>query len=392
MTATLPRTTDQLLAAARALGPSITAARDQIEAERNLPLPLVEAMKQAGLFRILLPREFGGSDGNPLTAMRVIEEISRVDGAAGWNLMIAMEQAMFAGILAPETARAIWGPDPDAITAGSAAAAGRALAVAGGYRVSGQWPFNSGCNHARWLWGVCRVYDGDTARLQPNGNPLVRSMLMPVEQCQILDTWDTAGLRGTGSHDFTVSDVFVPEERSFFHAADRQWPADPLFKIPYVSIAAITVTSVPLGIARAAIDALIELAATKTPRHPAVPLRERAVVQADIGRAEALLRSARAFLFETVAAAWQSALAGAATTFEQRLMMRLAATHMAITAAQVVDLMYNAGGATSIYTRSPLERCFRDVHVATQHAQVMAVNFETAGQVFLGMTPSTAYI
>ncbi len=388
---------EELIRAARALAPQIVARRDEIERGRRVPLSLIEAMKAAGLFRILLPRALGGIDGHPLTAIRVIEEVSRADGAAGWNLMIGMEQAMFAGFVREDVARAIWGPNPDAITAGSGQPRGRALAVAGGYRVSGQWPFNSGCHHASWLWGNCRLYDDEvTPRSRTDGAAIFRFVLFPADQVEIIETWHTGGLRGTGSDDFAVRDLFVPEEHTFTRLtadpADRPWPDDPLFCFPYMSIAAVTVCAVPLGIARAAIDALLALAQAKTPTGQTSLLRERAAVQADVARAEALLRAADAFLRETVEQTWACALGGAPATLEQRALLRLAATHAGITAAQVVDLMYNAGGATSIYETSPLERCFRDVHTATAHAQIWPANFETVGQFLLGLPPSGAYL
>ncbi|HLZ69931.1 MAG TPA: acyl-CoA dehydrogenase family protein [Dehalococcoidia bacterium] len=395
--AALPGSRAELVAAARALAPQTQARRVEIERGRRVPLPLIEAMKAAGLFRILLPRALGGIDGHPLTAIRVIEEVSRADGAVGWNLMIGMEQAMFAGFVREDVARAIWGLDPDAITAGSGQPRGRAVAVPGGYRVSGQWPFNSGCHHASWLWGNCRLYDDETApRTRPDGTPVFRFVLFPAEQAEIVETWHTGGLRGTGSDDFAVRGQFVPEEHTFTRLTadptERPWPDDPLFCFPYMSIAAVTVCAVPLGIARAAIEALLALAQAKAPTGQTSLLCERAAVQAGVARAEALLRSADAFLRETVEETWACALRGEPATLDQRAQLRLAATHAGITAAQAVDLMYNAGGASSIYEANPLERCFRDVHTATAHAQIWPANFETVGQVLLGLPPSGAYL
>jgi indole-3-acetate monooxygenase len=381
---------DALVEAARALLPLVEAHRDQAERERRVPLPVIGALRSAGLFRILLPRALGGGDGNPLTAMRVIEHVSRADAAAGWNLMIGVEQAMFAGYVPETAARAVWGPDGDAITAGSGIPGGVAVVAPGGYRVTGQWPWNSGCHHADWIWGMCRVVEPDGApRLTADGMPVLRPMLMRAGECTILDTWHVAGLRGTGSHDVAAADVYVPEERVFgYWYGMPSWCDDPLYHLPYHSIVTITLACVPLGIARAAIDALLELAAVKTPKGSARLLRDRDAVQAAVGRAEGLLRSGRAFLYETAAEAWRTALAGVDISLEQRALLRLAATQAAAGAVEAVDLMFTAAGGSAVYASSRIERCFRDVHVAVQHAQIQPVNFETVGQVFLGMSPA----
>lgn len=373
-----------LLDAARAIAPEVRAVRDEIENERQMPLPLVQAMQEAGFFRLLVPREIGGFAEHPLTAFLVIEEIARADGSAGWNLMIGVEEGMFSSFLPQETAREIWSLNPNAILGGSATPNGRAVAVEGGYRVTGQWPFASGCQHCTWLAGNSILLTGDTPIREEDGSARVRWLLFPAEQAEIIDTWNVAGMRGTGSHDIAVSDLFVPEGRVFAPYGGTPWPAGGLYEFPYRSIVGITLASVATGIARAAIDALVDLAAGKTPVGSRVLLRERAAVQADVARAEAMLRSARCFLFEAVEEAWEAAQRGP-LSLEQRALVRLAAINAVSSATHAVDLMYNAGGATSIYATNPLERCFRDIHVATQHAEVAPIQYEAAGRVFLGL-------
>jgi alkylation response protein AidB-like acyl-CoA dehydrogenase len=200
--------------AARALAPQIQASAEEIERSRRLPLPLVEAMAQAGLFRLWIPRALGGEEADPATLVRVVEEVSQADGAAGWCVAIGGEYGVFGGYLPAPAAQEIYGSDPQVRTAGALRPFGNAVAVDGGYRVTGRWPLGSGCQHSAWIVGGCRILDGDKPRLRSDGPPIVRLLFFPAVDCEILDTWHSIGLRGTGSHDYGVADVFVPAERS----------------------------------------------------------------------------------------------------------------------------------------------------------------------------------
>ncbi len=199
--------------AARGLAPQIRAAADEVESSRRLPSPLVEAMAQAGLFRLWIPRAVGGEEADPATLVRVVEEVSRADGAAGWCVANGGEYGVFGGYLPAPAAHEIYGSDPHVRTAGALRAFGNAVVVDGGYRVTGRWSLGSGCQHSAWIVGGCRILDGDQPRLRADGTPLVRILFFPADDCEILDTWHSIGLRGTGSHDYTVTDVFVPAER-----------------------------------------------------------------------------------------------------------------------------------------------------------------------------------
>lgn len=384
MTVAVP-TAAQLIEAARALAPQIRALRDEIEAERSLPVPLVAALRRAGLFRLWLPQPLGGFEVDPAAFIRIVEQVAQIDGAAGWNLMIGAGTNFFLAFLRDDVARTIVAGDPDLITGGTLSLQGRAIPVQGGYRVSGRWPFGSGCRHCSWLVGNCLVFEGGKQRIAANGLPDSRLAFFPPGGYEIIDTWHVGGLRGTGSQDYAVSDLFVPEERTFALGWDQPCQPGRLYAIPQGGLFACALTAVPLGIARGAIDALIELAAAKTATGQSIRLRERAAVQADVARAEAMLRSARAFVFETLTEAQAILEGGGEVPLQLRALMRSAATHATVTAAQVVDLMYNAGGASSIYTTNPLERAFRDVHVATQHAMVSPATLEPAGKILLGL-------
>jgi alkylation response protein AidB-like acyl-CoA dehydrogenase len=380
-------TAEALVEAARGLAPTINACREEIERERRLPPALVEQLIDAGLFRMLTPARFGGLEVEPLTALRVFEELACADGSTGWCVMIG-NSGIFAAWLPERAAEEIYGSNPRVITGGALAPTGRAVEVEGGYRATGRWAFGSGCRHSDWLVGNCVVFEGEAPRLREGGVPETRVLVFPASDFEIIDTWSVAGLRGTGSHDFAVSDVFVPAERCLAFS-DTPLVQGPLYRMPIFGLLGAVVASVPLGIARGAIDTLVDLASSKMPRLSSRPLREHPLIQTQVAQAEGLLRMARALLHETVGEAWQRVSSGGEVPARQRALLRLAATQAARSAAEAVDLMYHAAGSTSIYTSSPLERRFRDVHVAIQHALVQPVGWEVAGRVLLGLEPDT---
>ena len=216
--------TAQFVDAATALVPQIRAVAGEIDQTRRLPQSLVNAIARAGLFRLWLPRSLGGHETDPMTFVRVVEEVSRADGATGWCVALIGEYGVFSGYLSPETAHEIYGSDPYVRTAGQLRPAGEARIVDGGYRVTGRWQLGSGCQHANWIVGGCRIMDGAEPRLRADGTPVSRLLFFPAEACEIIDTWDSIGLRGTGSHDYSVADVVVPAARSL---SFREPPVEP---------------------------------------------------------------------------------------------------------------------------------------------------------------------
>ncbi|HLZ07543.1 MAG TPA: acyl-CoA dehydrogenase family protein [Chloroflexota bacterium] len=380
----------RLIEAAKELAPLIREQRAAIEENRQLPPSLVGAMVDAGLFRMYVPRQLGGLEVHPVTFSRVVEEISRIDGATGWNLTVGAVYGALAAFLRDDVAREIYGSPPEAIVAGTINPTGRADAVDGGFRVTGRWAFGSGIKQASWITGNCFVYDGNERRIGASGAPELRIVFFRADACQIHDTWKVGGLRGTGSHDFSVTDLFVPVERSLIAFTAPSFQPGALYACPFITIFAATIAAPALGMARGAIDCLKELAVAKTPTGSTGLLRDRASVQSDVARAEALLLSAQAFLYNALDDLMDATAAGREVTMEERAMVRLASAHAGISSAQAVDLMYNAGGASSIYESSPLERFFRDVHAATQHIAVLANNYELTGRVLLGLPPGTA--
>jgi indole-3-acetate monooxygenase len=366
------------LAAVRELTDSVPGRADEIEAARRLPPDLAAAFANAGLFRLCVPRSLGGLEAEARVLFRCIEEMSAADGSAGWCLMIGATTAVLAPLLAEPAAKEIYGSDPKVVTGGVLAPKGKARAVDGGYRVTGRWPFASGCQHCNWLTGGCIDGDGD-----------FRMVFFPATDVEIIDTWNVSGLAGTGSHDMAVEDVFVPSERAIALFAARPRETGPLYRFPIFGLLGLSVAAVGLGIARAAIDDLSALATKKTPMMSSQPLAERSATQADVARARAALLAARAFMFDEVESAWEQAAGGNEFDLDQRVRLRLAAVHAARTAADVVDTMYDLGGGTSIYATSPLQRQFRDVHAVTQHIVVSPATYELAGRVLLGVPTDT---
>jgi alkylation response protein AidB-like acyl-CoA dehydrogenase len=373
----------QFIDAARALAPQIQASAEENERGRRQSLPLVEAMARAGLFRLWVPRSLGGEETDPMTLVRVVEEISCVDGATGWCVALGGEYGVFGGYLRPDAARDIFGANPNVVTAGALRPAGKAVVVDGGYRVTGRWTLGSGCQHSAWIVGGCQIVDGDQPRLGPSGLPVMRLLFFPAADCEIIDTWDSIGLRGTGSHDYAVTDLFVPAAHSL---SFREPPVEPgpLYAIPTIALFATALAAVPLGIGRHAIDILTNLAGTKIASRSRRTLAEDATMQAALGRAEALLSSGRAFLYEALGETWQVVSSGHVLSPAQRARLWLASTHAASSAKQAAELMFDAGGSASPYTSSGLERCVRDIHAACQHVTLAQPNYEMAGQVFLG--------
>jgi len=291
--------------------------------------------------------------------------------------MIGAGAGFLAGYLETDVSREIF-DDPNACLCGNiGAAAARAVAVPGGYRVTGRWPFVSGCEHSTWLSGNALLVDADgqTQRRNPDGTPATRIMVFPHRDARIVDTWTATGLRATGSHDVAVSDIFVPAEHSLWWADGPKQPG-PLYPVRWLIV---THAAHALGIARAAIEALMDLAERKTPTRSTSVLRDLPLMQAHLAQAEALVQAARAFMWQTTAEVWDLLCRGKPVTLRHRAMLRLGMTHAVQSAAQAVDLMWAAAGASPVYTSSPLERCFRDVHVATQHAAVGLFSLETIG-------------
>jgi indole-3-acetate monooxygenase len=377
------------VANAKELTSLIRAHADETERGRRLAAPVVAALRSARLFTMGLPASLGGSETPLPIVLRAIEQIAYADGATGWNVMIAFDTGMWAGYLHKAQLRDLIASIPEPILAGSINPPGRLNRRADGYRLSGRWRFGSGCQQADVFIVGAMLYDDGAPVTSANGMPEMHQIVMRAADVTILDTWHVTGLRGTGSHDFAVDNLFVPE--GFVQPLHFGQPLEPgpLYAFGLIPSFAVVKTAIALGIARHAIEALKELALAKTPAGQSSMLRERSAVQVDLARAEACVRSARAFLHETVGEIWQSVVEGNPPTTEQRAWLRLAAVDGVQRAIAAVDLMYNAAAGSAIFESSPLERCFRDVHVIPAHIVVQPNVYEVAGRVFLDLPPGT---
>jgi alkylation response protein AidB-like acyl-CoA dehydrogenase len=376
----------RLLADTQAILPLVRACGDEGERMRQLPPQVARAMAEAGVARMLAPRSVGGLEIDPITQLDVIHMLAKADPSAGWNAQVYSSCGQLTGHLPPEVGQEIFGRNPNAIMSGTLAAPyGRAVVVPGGFRVSGRWPYGSGCQNADFLGFTTGVYVGDRPRLDEAGLPEQRLVVVPAASATIHDTWHVGGLRGTGSNDVEIQDVFVPDAWTFWWTETPAHPS-PIYKHRWWLLAH---GAQRLGVARAAIDALYELAQVKTPTRQTALLRDKALTQMQFAQAEAMWHSARAFLWNTTAELWARCSAGEELSMKDLALARLANTNASVISAQIADLMFSAGGGTAIHLDNPLERLFRDAHAAAQHATASIPTYEQWGRVLIHEEPET---
>jgi indole-3-acetate monooxygenase len=375
---------DGLIDRASALARDVAATTER---ERALPQALIDGLHATGLMRAGAPASLGALEASPATTLGGAERIAQGDASAGWCVSIAATSSLLAAYLPPDGAAEIFG-DPRTVAAGVWAPRGRALVVDGGLRITGRWSFCSGISHSEWLFAGCVL---DQGRSDEQG-PVLRVAALPTAELEILDTWHTSGLRGTGSHDAVAEDLFVPD-RHILSLLDAGPRIDrPLYRFPVFGFFALSIAAAALGNARGAIDDLSELAAVKSALGSSRILAERPATQAAVGEAEAALRAARALYYEAIEAAWAAAQQAAPVGESPRRGRRRAATPAGRASAEVARSMYDLGGGTAIYEDSPLQRRFRDAHAATAHFQVNPATWELAGRLLLGLPTRTAQL
>jgi len=381
-------------ARARAIAPLIAAAAPRIEAERALPVDVLDALHGAGLFRCLLPRAFNGEEVHPADHVEMIEAIASADASTGWCLGQASGCSMAAAYLKPAVSREIWGNDARAVLAWGMGPGSVATVVDGGYRASGQWRFASGSRHATWLGGHCNVKERDgSLRLGADGRPIERTMLFRREIAAITDDWQVVGLRGTGSDTYAVADLFVPDDYSTCRDTDAERrERGTLYQFSTTNMYASGFAGVALGIARAALEHFVALVAVKTPTATTRALRDSPVVHREIALAEARLRAARTLLLQTLRETWDAVAARGRMTLDERMSIRLATTYAIHQAKEVVQITWQEAGATAIFDGNPFERRFRDMNTVTQQVQGRSTHFEAVGQHLLGLTPNMRFI
>jgi alkylation response protein AidB-like acyl-CoA dehydrogenase len=364
--------------------PDIRARRTEIEQARRLPRGLVADLRHTGVFGLSVPRALGGREASPAEIMRAIETVATADGSTGWCVMVGTGNNMAAGYMTETGAREVFA-DPNVPSVGIAAPAGAAVRVDGGVRVSGRWPFASGITHADWVWAGCVVTEKGQPR--PSSGAVVVHVCMPVSQIVVHDTWHVSGLCGTGSHDVSASEVFVPERRIFALLDPAQHRPEPLYQMPPLPLFVFQLVAVSLGIARGALDELTDLAATKVPSFYTDVLADKAVAQVELARAEAALGGARAFLYDIVEQMWQSVSSGRPPAPRLLALGRAAATQAVETAAAVTRTASTLGGGSTIYAKASLQRHARDADAITHHFTVAPHTWEEAGRVLLGRPP-----
>lgn len=389
-TATLTVSTDidHYLEAAPSFVQRVSDAADQIDAQRQIPTDLAADMADAGFFRLLLPGELGGAELAHPDFLRILEMFAAADASTAWCLNQNNVFSTRSTRMAMSTAREIWGERRGVVTNGPPAAGSKSVPVPGGYRLSGHWNFSSGSDHATWIAALAPVIpdNGAGSDGQP---PQMRLHLMPIDQVRMVDLWQVAGLRGTGSFSFQVDDLFVPEDHSFVQEGSS-WSDGPLYGIPTTLLFATGFATVALGVARKSLDIAI-VGGSRMPYRGGVLLRDQQTTQRAIGEAHALHSSAKAFLRESHARLWESACAGGSLALEERIQLRVAATHAIRTSAQVVDTAYTLCGSGAIFQTNPIQRRFQDIHVITQHTQGHYMHYETAGQFLLGLDPQGVF-
>jgi indole-3-acetate monooxygenase len=384
-----------LVRAAAALRPVLRRYRDEIEREQRLPRDLVDQLRAAGFYRMVIPRALGGLEADPLTYLRVVELLAEGAGSVGWNIANnGVGQLVTLG-LPDEGVDEIYGAGADTVIAGTAVpGGGEAMPVDGGYRVSGRWQFGSGCQESAWMLGSFQILDGKEPRRRPDGGPLFWRGVFERGEAEIVPgSWDVAGLRGTGSFDWTVENVFLPERRTMPQVGiplENQWARWPgvTYALPVQAWVGPHHSAVITGIARAGIDALIELAGGKQPRgRPTGLLCDNPQVQDAVGRADAILNAGRAYRSAQIAELWATVASGNETTLEERARCRLASIYAGDSAREAMDLVYRHGGSTSFKRESRLAECWRDLHVVGQTVTIAPEWYPIGGRVYLGLDP-----
>lgn len=385
---------ETILAAAARVGPVIAAHADISERERRLARPSLDAVRDAGLFRLFTPRALGGLETDPVTFARAVEEISGFDSAAGWAFQAGNTGAWWTSRLPAEGVAEVYADGPDVMMAASFSPPHRAEEVSAGYRLTGRGPLASTIHDSQWVMMSAIVYDGDKPRITATG-PEVVALVMRTRDVEIIDTWDSLGMRGTDSNDIASDGVVVPRSRSF-HLRPDYVPAapfdGPLYQMPAPAATFTIIAPVALAIARGAIRELRDIVTTKVPLGSMKTARDRGAVQSAVAEAEAMIRSARVFFYDALAAAWEQAVARKPFTLQDKADLMLASTWAVRSSARVTDLMHRMGGTTGIYARSRLERHFRDAQTVRHHGFVSDSRLETVGQVYLGLQPEFPFV
>ena len=382
------RTVEAMIYAIREMRPRLDSRAREIEAARRVPTDILDELQRLGVFRMNTPRSHGGLELPLRESCEVVAELARVDGSVGWVVMIGSFAPLLLGRLPRAMFDLIYECGPDVRVAGSVTPAGRAEIFEGGYRVTGRWPFASGCDHADWMYGFCVATQGGVPAPGPQeGIAPLRVIVLPARDWQIEDTWFANGLRGTGSHHIALSDVWVPESNVIDLFGGHPTLAGPLFAgAPFFFVTLHAAFAV--GLAEGAVQDLVDLTETgKRPIFGKVALEDAPTVQYELGRATADVRAARALLQEQCEVDWQDCLCGRIEDLGKTTLRHQSATWVNEACSEAIATCYRLGGASAVYESSPLQRRLRDISAATQHVSVNSRHYRTAGAQRLGHEP-----
>lgn len=375
---------DDTLAAARALHGELAARAAEMDEARRLPADLAEKLAQTGVFRMVVPKAYGGLELTPRQIVETVEAVAMANASAGWCVMIGATTALNAAYMDPVFAEEIYG-DPLAITGGVFAPMGKALPDGDDFIVSGRWQWGSGSANCTWLCGGAMIVEGDNIRRLESGAPDARMMVFPAKDAELHDTWHVAGLKGTGSGDISVDNIRVPKGRSVSLVADRPHISSPLYAFPAFGLLALGVASVALGNSRGALDAITSLVKKKRAQGSSKTLSEKQIIQAALSKLEAAHRSARAYLMDEIDQTWRIATATGEIPLARRAALRLACTHMVRTSADIARGAYDLGGGAALFLDNELQRRMRDAHAMTQHVSTAPATYEQTGRILLGL-------
>jgi len=377
------------------IAPILSRQVDEEEKNGRLSTEVVGILKEAGFFKLFLPRSLGGLEMDPVTTAKIVEQVSTYNTAAGWSLMVANTSVVMGGRLPEKGIDEIFGNDPDAFIAGTVHPPMRAVRGKNGYSVSGRNALVSNVHEAQWIFSAAIVMEGQQPKIT-NGHPEIIGVFMRASDCEIIDTWHPLGMRATDSNDVEAKNVFVPDHLMFPFAPEyepNRYYTGPLYRMPAAGAnVACLLSPVTIAVARNAVNELKTLADKKTPLGSMVPIRDRGVIQRKLGRAEALVQSSRIYLHEKIKNCWDKVLAGEKISLEEKAGLLLANTHANQSCVEAVELMYTAAGTTGIYMRNRLAHYLTDAQVLRQHGFMNESRYETAGQVFLGLSPDLPII
>jgi len=371
--------------------------RHSFEAEKNRKLsdPVLKALKESKMFRIWKPEAYDGLETDPITGFKALEALSKIDSAVGWNVSISMAIDTIMQWFSDEAMEEMFASEDEIIVAGSWNPPGKAVPVKGGYEVTGQWSIVSGCQYANWFFMNAVVMDGDKSRTYEDGNPVLLFMLTPMKQAKVIETWNTIGMKGTGSHDMALEKVFIPE-----HLTTPMLPIDqangsafqgPLYQNS-IWYAIATIAGSALGIARAAIDDTLDLIKNKVPNYTETTLKDLQLVQMRLAEAEATLAAGRAYFYETIQSTWKTAQQGLRITMEQGMKVQLASTFTVQSSVKAVNIIHDLAGLTGMRESHPIQRHFRDINTIRQHAFTSYARYQAVGQLMLGLEPNWGFL